>query len=143
MSDTITHAGGAVFRLRDDAIEYLLVSVTNTPGEWVLPKGHIDAGEAPDAAALREVMEETGITASIIGPIPGQVNFAAVHDGAPEIVRAKFYLMAYQGNAETVSEKRAPRWLPLEEALSTLTYPESRDVLTRAEELRLLSEQAR
>lgn len=143
MPNTITHAGGAIFRRRGTTIEYLLVAATNTPDEWVLPKGHIEAGEDPGTAAIREVAEETGINARTIGPIPGRVNFAAVHDGAPEVVRAIFYLMEYQSDADIPCEDRALRWLGLEDALAALTFPESRDVLRRAEELRLLSEQAR
>lgn len=143
MPDSLTHAGGAVFRQRDGAIEYLLVAAKDTADEWVLPKGHIDGDETPETAALREVAEETGLKASVIGPIPGRVNFAAVHDGTPEVVRAKFYLMACEGAAEGATETRAQRWLPHEEAIAALAFPESRDVLIRAEELRLLSEQAR
>lgn len=155
MPDSLTHAGGVVFRRRDTATEYLLVAAKNAPDEWVLPKGHIDRDEAPDAAARREVAEETGIDARLIGRIPGRVNFAAVHDGAPEVVRAVFYLMEYVGDAETdpetgagpdtgtASENRALRWLLLDDARAALTFPESRDVLVRAEELRVLSQQAR
>ena len=36
-------------------------------GDWVLPKGHIEEGETPEIAAMREVREETGISASKIG----------------------------------------------------------------------------
>lgn len=143
MPDSLTHAGGAVFRRRGDTIEYLLVAAKDTADEWVLPKGHIDGNETPEAAAVREVAEETGLKAGVVGPIPGRVNFAAVHDGAPEVVRAKFFLMAHEGDAGIVPEARALRWLPLEDAIAALAFPESRDVLTRAEELRLLSEQAR
>ncbi len=35
-------------------------------GDWVLPKGHIEAGEAAWAAAVREVDEETGLAATIL-----------------------------------------------------------------------------
>lgn len=143
MPDSITHAGGAVFRRRGDTVEYLLVAAKDTADEWVLPKGHIDRDEPPEAAAIREVTEETGILARSVGRIPGRVNFAAVHDGAPEVVRAIFYLMEYAGDADTQAENRALRWLALDDALAALPFPESRDVLTRAEELRALSEQAR
>lgn len=37
---------------------------------WMFPGGHIDAGEAPHEAALREVMEETGLPATIVNTAP-------------------------------------------------------------------------
>ena len=66
-----------------------------------------------------------------------------VRAGVPEVVTAIFYLMEYRGDADGASENRTLRWLPLDDALAALTFPESRDMLTRAEELRLMSEQAR
>lgn len=143
MPDSITHAGGAVFRRRGDTVEYLLVAAKDTADEWVLPKGHIDRNESLETAAIREVAEETGVTARIVGRIPGRVNFAAVHDGAPEVVRAIFFLMEHSGDADIPAENRALHWLALDDALAALAFPESRDVLSRAEELRVLSEQAR
>ncbi|MFT7572682.1 MAG: 8-oxo-dGTP pyrophosphatase MutT (NUDIX family) [Paracoccaceae bacterium] len=143
MPDTITHAGGAIFRQRGTTIEYLLVAATGNTGDWVLPKGHIDAGEDPAIAALREVAEEAGIAARVLGPVPGRLRFPAVHDGKAEVVEAIFYLMEYTGEADSQSENRSLRWLSLDDALATLTFAESREVLSRAEELRLLSDQAR
>ena len=143
MTGSITHAGGVVFRRRGDGIEYLLVTATGNAGDWVLPKGHIDAKEDPGTAALREVAEEAGITARLIGPVPGQMRFPAVHDGKAEVVEAVFYLMEYSAEADTPSENRTQRWLALDDALAALTFAESREVLSRAEELRLMSEQAR
>lgn len=139
----MTHAGGIVFRRRDEIVEYLLVAATGDTGDWVLPKGHIAADEDPGTAALRKVAEEAGITARMIGPVPGQVRFPAVHDGTAEVVEVVFHLMEYTGDAKTPSENRVVRWLPLDEALATLTFVESREVLARAEESRLMSDQAR
>lgn len=43
-------------------------------GDWVLPKGRVEENESLSTAALREVEEETGVKASIIGYI-GQINY--------------------------------------------------------------------
>lgn len=43
-------------------------------GDWVLPKGRVEKGEALNSAALREVMEESGVKAEIIQYI-GKANY--------------------------------------------------------------------
>lgn len=48
-------AGGVV---RDSRGRTLMIRCRN---RWDLPKGHVEPGETPDQAALREVEEETGI----------------------------------------------------------------------------------
>lgn len=59
-------AGLLLFRVRDDRIEILLGHPggpfwrRKDQGAWTIPKGLIDAGEDPRAAALREFTEETG-----------------------------------------------------------------------------------
>lgn len=43
-------------------------------GDWVLPKGRVEAGEALKSTALREVMEESGVKAEIVEYI-GKANY--------------------------------------------------------------------
>jgi 8-oxo-dGTP diphosphatase len=53
----------------DESSRLLLVrlsDITERPGWWTLPGGGIDFGEHPEAGALRELTEETGLTGRII-----------------------------------------------------------------------------
>ena len=59
-------AAGAVVR-RDDKILFVRQTYGSLKGQWSLPTGFVDAGETPDAAALRETREEAGIVAEIDG----------------------------------------------------------------------------
>lgn len=52
------------FRQVDEAREYLIVLQTNNC--WSFPKGHMDRGETETQTALRELYEETGLTATLI-----------------------------------------------------------------------------
>ncbi len=61
-----SHAGGVVARTVDGERQYLLVEPRRSRGEWVLPKGHIEPGETPEAAAVREVEEEAGVRAAVV-----------------------------------------------------------------------------
>jgi 8-oxo-dGTP pyrophosphatase MutT (NUDIX family) len=58
---TATHAGGIVFQETEEERLYLLVRPRLSGNEWVFPKGHIEPGESPEQAALREVREEAGV----------------------------------------------------------------------------------
>ena len=123
-----THAGGVVYR-RQGEPQYLLVRPKAGGDEWVLPKGHIEAGESEDAAAVREVGEETGVVARVIGPLRS-VEF----DAGGERVRVRFFLMerVAQGAA---AETRRNGWFAYAEALAALTHPESKSVLQAAHEV--------
>ena len=113
-----------VFRVASGTRTYLLVRAKQNPAEWIFPKGHIEAGETPERAALREVLEEAGVRATIVAPL-GRL---AMGDAA-----AAMYLMAYQGEGGTPERERA--WLDFAQALRTLAYAESRALLQQAERL--------
>jgi 8-oxo-dGTP pyrophosphatase MutT (NUDIX family) len=62
MRVTVTDQAGGIILWRDR-----VVLRRTLLGEWVFPKGWIDPGETPEQAAVREVREETGVKAEILG----------------------------------------------------------------------------
>ena len=106
-----------------------------------LPKGLIDPGEKPLEAALREVREETGITAVPITKL-GDSKYVYVRswgDGERVFKIVSFYLMLYQsGRIDDVSdamrsEVKKAFWMPLDEAPRKLAYGGERQVARRAQ----------
>jgi 8-oxo-dGTP pyrophosphatase MutT (NUDIX family) len=95
-----------------------------------LPKGLVDPGEKPLEAALREVREETGITAVPITKL-GDSKYVYVRswgDGEKVFKIVSFYLLRYEsGRIDDVSdamrvEVACARWVPLEDAPKLLAY---------------------
>jgi ADP-ribose pyrophosphatase YjhB (NUDIX family) len=124
---TPTHAGGIVYRTSDGVVKFLLVGPNKErPGEWVLPKGHIENGETPEQTALREVREETGITARIVCPVQ-TVEFKA----NDKSVCVKFYLMELTSEAEP-AEKRRRSWFSFDDAVEHATHPDTKALLKEA-----------
>jgi ADP-ribose pyrophosphatase YjhB (NUDIX family) len=126
-----SHAGGVVTRKECDVFKYLLVQASQSPHEWVLPKGHIEAGEAMRETAVREVVEETGVWASVRSDLK-RVSFSA--DG--ESVDVQFYLM----NALEERRRKEPRqhaWLTIDNALAQASHPETLDLLRLAQEMQI------
>lgn len=107
-----------------------------------LPKGLIDEGEKPAEAAIREVREETGITASLVAKL-SDIKYVYVRswgDKQRVFKIVSFYLLRYQsGRIDDVSpemrvEVRLALWLPLEEAPVKLAYSGERQVVRKAQE---------
>jgi len=128
--DSISRAGGVVFRKTGGQPEYLLVQAKRTPTEWVLPKGHIERGETMPEAAVREVHEETGVWARI-GPPLDVVRYNV----GEKTVAVQFYLMRALQEGEA-GESREHEWLPLEGAIGKATHRQTKGLLQLAEERR-------
>ena len=60
---------------------------------WSLPKGHVEAGETPEDAAVREVEEETGIRGSVLAPL-GTIDFWFVAEQRRVHKTVHHYLLA-------------------------------------------------
>ena len=98
-----------------------------------LPKGHLDGGETDEAAAVREVAEETGVKAELIEKL-GDVEYSYERRGRRRNKRVAFYLFEYRsGSLENHDhEIEEARWMPLEQAAEELTYPGEREIVRRA-----------
>jgi bis(5'-nucleosidyl)-tetraphosphatase len=117
-----THAGGVVVRDSPSGPQYLVVQARRAPDVWVLPKGHIENDETAEDAAVREVAEEAGCSATVIESI-GAIRFNEV--------RVAFFLMKYQGDVPR-TESRKVFWGPYEQARARLSFRNTQDILARA-----------
>jgi 8-oxo-dGTP pyrophosphatase MutT (NUDIX family) len=106
-----------------------------------LPKGLVDPGENPEQAALREVLEETGITAAVISKL-ADTKYVYVRtwgDKQRVFKIVSFYLLRYEsGQIDAIApemriEVKRALWLPLGEVLKKLSYKGERDVVGRAQ----------
>lgn len=132
-------AGGVVYRRTDDgAIEVVLASRRTRRGDlaWGLAKGGIEDGESREAAAIREVREETGLTAEIEADL-GDTKYMYVWEDVRIRKTVHFFLMRFTGGDvdDRDDEMEEIRWFPLERALKRAAYRGERDMLKRAAEL--------
>ena len=105
---------------------------------WSLPKGHIEIGETPEEAALREVMEETGIESQISRSL-GIIDFWFMAGGKRIHKTVHHYLFREVGGilAPQVTEVDEVAWFPLAEIIERLAYPDEKKLIARSGELQI------
>lgn len=131
-----TSSGGVVFRRSDEAIvEFLLIR--DPYDNWGLPKGHIEGGETPEQAALREVEEETGLhELSMVAQLP-TIDWYFRDRGKLVHKFCHFFLLeCNEGEAVPQLDEGITEcmWQPPVVALQTVSYANARDVMRVAAE---------
>jgi 8-oxo-dGTP pyrophosphatase MutT (NUDIX family) len=126
-------AGGAVIRDRNVIVVVPVKRDANRRRVLALPKGHLNKGETDEAAAIREVSEETGVQAELIDKL-GDVEYSYERRGRRRAKRVAFYLFEYRSGSleDHDHEIEDARWMPLERAVEELTYPGEREIVRRA-----------
>jgi 8-oxo-dGTP pyrophosphatase MutT (NUDIX family) len=133
MSSEERSAGGVVVRGEQMLVIVPRRRAANGARVLGLPKGHIDPGETSLQAALREVREETGVEAELVGEL-GEVRYWYRRDGRAVPKSVVFYLLRYlRGDtADHDEEVEEVRWMTLAQACVELTYEGEREVASRA-----------
>lgn len=103
---------------------------------WSLPKGHIEPGETPEQAAVREVAEETGIKSEITRSL-GVIDFWFMASGKRIHKTVHHFLFTEVGGklAPQVTEVDDVAWFALEEIVSKLAYPDERKLIAKSGQL--------
>jgi 8-oxo-dGTP pyrophosphatase MutT (NUDIX family) len=127
-------AGGIVLDSASPDASAALIGRLDRRGRllWSLPKGHLEDGESPEAAAVREVAEETGIRGAVIGSL-GSIDFWFVADGHRVHKTVHHYLLVRVDGelSDADIEVSEVAWVPLPEAGDRLAYADERALVEK------------
>lgn len=117
-------AGGIVFR-RNDAGEVEFLLYQDARNRWTIAKGHIEPGESAQAAAKREIGEETGLKKLEVHGWLGKVNFRYRRVDKLVLMTTQVYLVkALDPNERLQKEEwmNGLKWFSFHEALDEIEY---------------------
>jgi 8-oxo-dGTP diphosphatase len=117
--------------------EVLLIRRGTPPrlGQWSIPGGRIEWGEATAAAALRELEEETGVRAELLGLLD-----VVDHISRPDRDDGRHYVLVdyaarwLSGEPAAGDDAAEARFWPIEEALGVVEWDETRRIIALARE---------
>lgn len=133
-----TSAGGLVVDLTGEPPRAAVIARVNRAGrvEWCLPKGHLEGGETPEEAAVREIEEETGIRGRVVGTL-GIIDYWFSAEGRRVHKLVHHYLLEATGGQLTIEgdpdrEAIDVAWVPLAELGTLLAFPNERKIAREA-----------
>jgi 8-oxo-dGTP diphosphatase len=125
----VVAAGGLIVR-KASASNQVMIVHRKRYGDWTLPKGKLKEGESYQAAALREVKEETGCLCQL-GEYAGALGYQA--NGVPKVVLFWRMSVIEQGAIQDLEESKEVEWLSIPAAIERLTYDQEKTFLERLE----------
>ena len=139
MSRREISAGCVVYRTTEAATEVVLIQPRDRKA-WALPKGLIERGEVPEAAAQREAREETGLSGTIVTRIDTiKYSYMAKWENPPTRVFkiVTFYLLKFSEGDPSRHDREVDRveWLPIDKAIASASYPQEKTIIRKAKEL--------
>ncbi|MDE1860464.1 MAG: NUDIX domain-containing protein [Candidatus Micrarchaeota archaeon] len=138
-------AGAFVYMKKGSELRFLLLLKSN--GEYDLPKGHIEKGESAEAAAIREIKEETGLTVSLVPFFRAQTQYFFYERKKKVLKRVKFFLAETDTEKVVISyEHKGYEWANYDEAVIKLKFkdlvrlmPVVREYIARLEAIKVIN----
>jgi 8-oxo-dGTP pyrophosphatase MutT (NUDIX family) len=127
----IQSAGAVLYTVIDGERHYVLVREKN--GSYGMPKGHVETGETLAETAIREIREETGVSAALHSQTPFTVDEYPIAGGDTKRVS---WFVAHYADQTPVADRTQVLGvlvLPIDAALKTLTYNSTREILRKAD----------
>jgi 8-oxo-dGTP pyrophosphatase MutT (NUDIX family) len=127
--------GAIVFRRENNVVYYLLLHYES--GHWDFVKGNIEQGEPEKGTVIRELKEETGIQdANFVEDFREKIRYFYRHDGKLINKEVIFFLVETKTKDVKISfEHVGFNWLKFNEALSLVTFKNSKKVLEKANDV--------
>lgn len=132
-------AGGVAYRKRGARVYVALISVGNEP-RWQLPKGLVGKNEPVEAAAMREVREETGLETEMVAALD-TVEYWYFSTSRGQRVRfhkfVHFFLLRYKSGktSDHDHEVNEARFIEITRAEEMLAFASEKKVVARAREM--------
>jgi len=131
-------AGGLVLDRSSTPWKAALIARVDRRGRliWSLPKGHVEAGETNEQAAIREVEEETGIQSSVL-MLLGTIDFWFMAEEKRIHKTVHHFILDAQGGELSDEDREVDEvaWIPIGEVEGKLAYPDERKLMARVPEL--------
>jgi 8-oxo-dGTP pyrophosphatase MutT (NUDIX family) len=129
-------AGGVVYRQAENGLQ-VLICKSSGYHRWVLPKGLVDEGETYEQAAVREVREETGVTARLLTTLGEPEKYVYSRAGMRIFKRVYYFLMTYESGdiSQHDYEMEDVRWATFEDADQLLAYDGAKSMVRRARDM--------
>ena len=129
MDAPVQQAGALAYVVVGGEPNFLVVTSRRRPDIWIFPKGHVEQGETTEGCARRELLEEAGVSGTVVAALGSVLAEIPTAGGLGAVVHYFLVLEECRGGPQ---EGRQREWLPYARARARLTYRDTRQMLDAA-----------
>ena len=123
--------GAVVFREKDYKKQILLIRHVNG-GHWAFPKGHVEKDETEEETALREIMEETGLTVRLDNRYRQVVSYSPRKDVMKDVVYFVAHALSDCDGVAQEGEISQIKWVDMHSAVEYVSFDNDKKILLGA-----------